>query len=125
MKKLALLIALAIVGGSFNAVAQSSVDTESCLLKKYKQSELDAMSADQLAYEKFVVENAVMVYPMPEGKPKDIYPTKKWTVESNVCVYDLKVEILPESRVNFFSKNDMLVTIYSEKELKKNYEKNK
>ena len=56
---------------------------------------------------------------------KDIYPTKKWVVESNVCVYDLKVSIKANERVNFFSKNEKLVMIYSEEELKKNYEKNK
>ena len=125
MKKLAILVAIMLLGGASGTFAQSSVDTQSCLLKKFKQAELDAMSADELAYQTFVVENAVQVYPMPEGKPKDIYPTKKWVVESNVCVYDLKVSIKANERVNFFSKNEKLVMIYSEEELKKNYEKNK
>lgn len=125
MKKAAFLLLILMLTSVASTYAQAEVNTETCLLEEFKQSELDAMSADELAFQKFIVDNAVLVYPMPEGKPKDIYPTKKWIVESDVCVYDLKVDILPEDRVYFFSKNDMLVMIYSEKELKHNYEKNK
>lgn len=125
MKKLVLILLTLVATGAVRTYAQTTVDVQSCLLKEYKQAELDAMSADELAFEKFVVENAVQVYPVPEGKPTDIYPHKKWEVESGVCIYDLKVKLDENNRVNFFSKNDKLVMIYSKKELKKNYEQNK
>jgi hypothetical protein len=125
MKKSLILSLIILFGGVSAAFSQASVDTEACLLKGYKQSELDAMSADQLDYARFVVDNAMLVSPMPEGKPMDIYPTKKWEVETNTCIYDLKVSIQPEERVYFFSKNKMLVMIYSEKELKQNYARKK
>jgi len=125
MKKLVLILLILFATGAVRTYAQATVDTQSCLLKEFKQAELDGMNADELAYLVFLVENAVQVYPMPEGKPKDIYPSKNWVVESDVCIYDLKVKIDENERVNFFSKNDKLVMIYSEKELKKNYEQNK
>jgi len=125
MKKMTLLLLIFLTAGAVESFAQTSVNTDECLLSEFKQSELDAMSADELAYQRFVVENAVQVYPIPEDKPTDIYPHKKWIVNSDVCIYDLKVQIKAEERVNFFSKNNKLVMIYSEKELKHNYEKNK
>ena len=125
MKKITLLLLVLLTAGVVKSYAQTSVNTDECLLKEFKQSELDEMSADELAYQRFYVENAVQVYPIPEDKPKDIYPSKKWVVNSDVCIFDLKVKVKAEERVNFFSKNGNLVMIYSEKELKHNYEKNK
>ncbi len=125
MKKITLLLLILLTAAAVESYAQSTVDTDACLLNEFSQSELDAMSADELSYQKFFVENAVQVYPVPEDKPKDIYPHKKWTIESDVCIYDMKVKVKADERVNFFSKNNKLVMIYSEKELKHNYEKNK
>lgn len=125
MKKYTLLLIIVLILSAVGAFAQSSVDTEACLLEGFKQSEINKMSGDELAYQKFVIENAVQVYPVPDGKPKDIYPTKKWIIESDVCVYDLKVKIQADNRTYFFTGNDMLVMIYSEKELKQNYERSK
>lgn len=125
MKKSLLLLLMIMLFGMNNSFAQAKVDTEDCLLKAFKQSELNAMSTDELDYQRFVVDNAMVVSAMPVDKPKDIYPTKKWIVESNTCLYDLKVKIQPEVRTYFFSKNGMLVMIYSEKELKQNYARKK
>jgi len=125
MKKITLLLLILLVTSAVNSYAQSSVDVNSCLLKEFNQSELNNMTADELAYQTFIVKNAVQVYPIPEGKPTDIYPHKKWIVESDVCIYDLKAKIQADERNNFFSKNNKLVMIYSEEELKKNYEQNK
>lgn len=125
MKKSFAILLILIFATVASAYSQATVDTESCLLKEFKQSELNAMSADELAYQRFVVENAVLVYPVPEDKPKDMYPTKKWVVNSDACVYDLKLKIQPEDRTYFFSKNGMLVMVYSEKELKINYDRKK
>jgi hypothetical protein len=125
MKKSLGLLLLMVLLGMNNSFAQAGVNTEECLLKQFKQSELNAMSADELDYQRFIVDNAMQVYPIPEDKPKDIYPTKKWIVDANTCIYDLNVKIQAEERIYFFSKNGMLVMIYSEKELKQNYARNK
>lgn len=125
MKKYTVLLLIMLLMGSVSTFAQAIVDTDACLLEEFKQSEIDNMSIDELSYQKFVVENAVQVYPVPEGKPKDIYPTKKWSVESDVCIYNLKVKIQSDNRTYFFSSNNKLVMIYSEEELKTNYERNK
>jgi len=123
MKKSFSFLLILLFAFAANSYSQATVDTDACLSKGFKKSELNAMSADELAYQRFVIENAVMVYPVPEDKPKDIYPTKNWVVNSDVCVYDLKVKIQPEDRTYFFSKNGMLVMVYSEKELKINYDR--
>lgn len=125
MKKLGLLLLVLLTTGAIESNAQSTVDAQSCLLKEYNQADLDAMDAEELSFLTFVVENAVQVYPVPEDKPTDIYPHKKWKVESDVCIYDLNIKILEDQRNNFFSKNNKLVMVYSMKELKKNYAKNK
>ena len=125
MKKYPVLLLIILLVSTVSAYAQSSVDTDACLLKEFKQSEINKMSGDELAYQKYVVDHAVQVYPIPDGKPKDIYPTKKWIIESDVCVYDLKAKIQADNRTYFFSGNDKLVMIYSEKELKQNYDRNK
>lgn len=125
MKKSLPLLLMIMLFGMNNTFAQANVNTEDCLSKEYKQSELNAMSADELDYQRFIVNNAMVVSAMPVDKPKDIYPTKNWVVESNTCLYDLKVKIQPETRTYFFSKNGMLVMIYSEKELKQNYARKK
>lgn len=125
MKKYPVLLLIILLMSAVDTFAQATVDTENCLLKEFKQSEINKMSGDELAYQKFVIENAVQVYPVPDGKPKDIYPTKKWIIESDVCVYDLKVKMQADNRTYFFTGNDKLVMIYSEKELKQNYDRNK
>jgi hypothetical protein len=121
MKKSFALLLILLFAFAVNSYSQSTVDTEACLSKGFKKSELKAMSADELAYQRFVIENAVQIYPVPEGKPMDMYPTKNWVVNSDVCIYDLKVKIQPETRINFISENGNLVMIYSEKELGVNY----
>ena len=125
MKKVIFLLFVLMTTLALESNAQAKVDAESCLLKAYKQSELNAMSAEELAYQTFYVENIMLVMPVPEGKPTDIYPHKNWVVDENTCVYDLKVKSKPNERVYFFSNNNNLVMLYSERELKKNYEKNK
>lgn len=125
MKKIIFLLFVLMTTLALESNAQTKVDAESCLLKAYKQSELNAMSADELAYQTFYVENIMLVMPVPEGKPTDIYPHKNWVVEENTCVYDLKVKSKPNERVYFFSNNNNLVMLYSERELKQNYERNK
>ncbi len=125
MKKFIFLLLVLMTVATVNSYSQENVDSGSCLLKAFKQSELNAMSADELAYQTFYVENILLVLPVPEGKPTDIYPHKNWTVNENTCIYDLKVKVKAEERIYFFSNNNKLVMVYSEKELKKNYEKNK
>jgi hypothetical protein len=123
MKKITLLLLVFVTAIAIETSAQATVNAETCLLSEFNQSELDAMSADEMAYQRYVIENAVHVYDIPEDKPTDIYPHKKWTINSDVCIYDMKVKIKAEERVNFISSNNMLVMIFSENELKQNFDR--
>jgi hypothetical protein len=105
--------------------AQTEVDVQSCLLKAFSENQLQSLSADELAYEKYYVENSFLVLPVPKGKPEGTFETKKIKVDVNVCIYDLNIEVKVDKRTYFISKNKKLVTVYSEKEIKRNYESNK